>query len=40
MQKKLKLVYKIFKSSNNSFEDDGPGIPQDQYKNVFKPFLD
>ena len=22
------------------FEDDGPGIPEDQYKNVFKPFLD
>ena len=21
-------------------EDDGPGIPEDQYKNVFKPFLD
>ena len=20
-------------------EDDGPGIPQDQYKNVFKPFF-
>jgi two-component system osmolarity sensor histidine kinase EnvZ len=20
------------------FEDDGPGIPEDQYKNVFKPF--
>ena len=23
-----------------SIEDDGPGIPEDQYKNVFKPFLD
>ena len=21
------------------FEDDGPGIPEDQYKNVFKPFF-
>ena len=21
-------------------EDDGPGIPKDQYKNVFKPFID
>ena len=21
------------------FEDDGPGIPDDQYKNVFKPFF-
>ena len=20
-------------------EDDGPGIPRDQYKNVFKPFF-
>ena len=23
---------------SNFFEDDGPGIPEDQYKNVFKPF--
>ena len=22
-----------------TFEDDGPGIPPDQYKNVFKPFF-
>ena len=22
-----------------TFDDDGPGIPEDQYKNVFKPFL-
>ena len=21
------------------FHDDGPGIPEDQYKNVFKPFF-
>ena len=21
------------------FDDDGPGIPEDQYKNVFKPFF-
>ena len=30
------------RSSNRAiiiFEDDGPGIPQDQYKNVFKPFF-
>ncbi len=32
-----------FKKGNNrvsiSIEDDGPGIPEDQYKNVFKPFF-
>ena len=22
-----------------NIEDDGPGIPEDQYKNVFKPFF-
>ena len=31
-----------FKKGNNrvsiSIEDDGPGIPEDQYKSVFKPF--
>ena len=21
------------------FDDDGPGIPEDQFKNVFKPFF-
>ncbi len=33
---------KIQKSSNRvliSISDDGPGIPEDQYKNVFKPFF-
>ena len=33
---------KINKSPNRVFiifEDDGPGIPEDQYKNVFKPFF-
>ena len=33
---------KIKKSPNRVFiifEDDGPGIPEDQYKNVFKPFF-
>ena len=32
----------VNKSSNRIvvlFEDDGPGIPEDQYRNVFKPFL-
>ena len=36
-----KVFIKISKSSNRVlivFEDDGPGIPEDQYKNVFKPF--
>ena len=37
-----KVFIKISKSSNRVlivFEDDGPGIPEDQYKNVFKPFF-
>ena len=38
-----KNVYINFKKGNNrvsiSIEDDGPGIPEDQYKNVFKPFF-
>ncbi len=37
-----KVNVKIQKSSNRVliiFEDDGPGIPEDQYKNVFKPFF-
>ncbi len=37
-----KVFIKIQKSSNLaliSIEDDGPGIPEDQYKNVFKPFF-
>jgi two-component system osmolarity sensor histidine kinase EnvZ len=32
----------IQKSANRAiiiFEDDGPGIPEDQYKNIFKPFF-
>ena len=37
-----KVFIKIQKSSNLaliSIEDDGPGIPEDQSKNVFKPFF-
>jgi two-component system osmolarity sensor histidine kinase EnvZ len=37
--KKVKIS--INKSSNNVFikiEDDGPGIPEQEYENVFKPF--
>ena len=37
-----KVFIKIQKSSNLvliSIEDDGPGIPEDQFKNVFKPFF-
>jgi two-component system osmolarity sensor histidine kinase EnvZ len=36
-----RVFAKIQKSPNRAliiFEDDGPGIPEDQYKNVFKPF--
>ncbi len=37
-----KVYISIQKGSNRviiSIEDDGPGIPEDQYKNVFKPFV-
>ena len=37
-----KVNVNIQKTSNRAlitFEDDGPGIPEDQYKNVFKPFF-
>ena len=37
-----KVSVSIQKTSNRAlviFEDDGPGIPDDQYKNVFKPFF-
>ncbi len=36
-----KVYVKMQKGSNRVmilFDDDGPGIPEDQYKNVFKPF--
>ena len=32
-------VNKGKKRASVTFEDDGPGIPEDQYKNVFKPFF-
>ena len=35
------VYIKISKTSNRLIiliEDDGPGIPQEEYKNVFKPF--
>ena len=38
-----KKVYVNLQKGSNivtiNFEDDGPGIPEDQYKNVFKPFF-
>ncbi len=37
-----KVLINVQKSSNRAliiFEDDGPGIPEDQYKNVFRPFF-
>jgi len=38
-----KIVYINIKKGNKRvtvlIEDDGPGIPEDQYKNVFKPFF-
>ena len=36
-----KVFIEVSKSSNNLFikiEDDGPGIPENEYDNVFKPF--
>ena len=37
-----RVFIQVQKSSNRTliiFEDDGPGILEDQYKNVFKPFF-
>ena len=38
-----KKVYLNIQKGNKrvtvTIEDDGPGIPEDQYKNVFKPFF-
>ena len=37
-----KVVINIQKGNNRALitiEDNGPGIPEDQYKNVFKPFF-
>ena len=36
-----KVQIELHKGNNRAlvtFEDDGPGIPEEQYKNVFKPF--
>ena len=36
-----KVIIEIQKTTNRVviiFEDDGPGIPPEQYRNVFKPF--
>ena len=36
-----KVNIELTKSNNNLFikiEDDGPGIPENEYENVFKPF--
>ena len=37
-----KVNVNVQKGNNRALiliEDDGPGIPEDQYKNVFKPFF-
>ena len=37
-----KVIVEVQKSSNRALiivDDDGPGIPEDQFKNVFKPFF-
>ena len=37
-----KVYLSLIKSSNRVviiFEDNGPGIPQEQYRNIFKPFF-
>ena len=37
-----KVLIEVERSTNRIaiiFQDDGPGIPEDQYKNVFKPFF-
>ena len=40
MEKKFLLKYKkVLNRVLIIFDDDGPGIPEDQYKNVFKPFF-
>ena len=36
-----KVNIELFKNKNNLFikiEDDGPGVPENEYENVFKPF--
>ena len=37
-----KVYIDVLKGNNRvviTIEDDGPGIPEEQYKNVFKPFF-
>ena len=39
---KIYSIWCIQKGNNRALitiEDDGPGIPEDQFKNVFKPFF-
>ena len=35
----MKVIIILKKNLRIIIEDDGPGIPEDQYKNVFKPFF-
>ena len=37
---KVNIIFKKGVKGNNNYRGYGPGIPEDQYKNVFKPFLD
>ena len=39
METRFMLIFKRKQRVLIIIEDDGPGIPEDQYKNVFKPFF-